>query len=149
MEIAAILRLPQCRLSSVAPDRPVRKGVPAGHEEWAHRRADCRPRSGARGTLARGMPLTAISRRRHRGNDQTLFASQYTPLGGLPPKTPGCRRGCRRTRFRVTAITSLLEQGVPMEDVQHLAGHADPGTTRLYDRRRKKITRNIVERISI
>jgi hypothetical protein len=27
--------------------------------------------------------------------------------------------------------------------------HADPRTTRLYDRRQKKITRNIVERISI
>lgn len=51
--------------------------------------------------------------------------------------------------FRVTTITDLLEQGVPLEDVQHLAGHADPRTTRLYDRRQKKITRNIVERISI
>jgi site-specific recombinase XerD len=51
--------------------------------------------------------------------------------------------------FRVTTITDLLEQGIPLEDVQHLAGHADPRTTRLYDRRQKKITRNIVERISI
>jgi hypothetical protein len=38
---------------------------------------------------------------------------------------------------------------VPLEDIQRLAGHADPRTTRLYDRRQKKITRNIVERISI
>jgi len=51
--------------------------------------------------------------------------------------------------FRVTTITDLLEQGVPLEDVQRLAGHADPRTTRLYDRRDTKITRNIVERISI
>jgi integrase/recombinase XerD len=51
--------------------------------------------------------------------------------------------------FRVTVITDLLEQGVPLEDVQHLAGHADPRTTRLYDRRQRKVTRNIVERISI
>ena len=51
--------------------------------------------------------------------------------------------------FRVTAITSLLEQGVPMEDVQYLAGHAEPRTTTLYDRRKKKVTRNIVERIPI
>ena len=29
------------------------------------------------------------------------------------------------------------------------AGHADPRTTRLYNRRYKKVTRNIVERISI
>ncbi len=51
--------------------------------------------------------------------------------------------------FRVATITDLLNQGVPLSDVQHLAGHADPRTTKLYDRRQKAITRNIVERISI
>ncbi len=51
--------------------------------------------------------------------------------------------------FRVGTITDLLEQGVPLEDVQQLVGHADPRTTRLYDRRQRRITRNIVERISI
>jgi integrase/recombinase XerD len=33
--------------------------------------------------------------------------------------------------------------------VQFLAGHADIRTTRLYDRRRRKVARNIVERIPI
>ena len=51
--------------------------------------------------------------------------------------------------FRVTVITDLLAQDVPLEDVQYLAGHASPTTTRIYDRRRRKVTRNIVERISI
>ena len=51
--------------------------------------------------------------------------------------------------FRVTTITDLLEQNVPLEDVQYLAGHADSRTTALYDRRKKKVTRNIVERISV
>lgn len=51
--------------------------------------------------------------------------------------------------FRVTTITDLLEQGVPREEVQHLAGHADARTTGLYDRTKKKISRNIVERISV
>lgn len=51
--------------------------------------------------------------------------------------------------FRVTGITDLLEQGVSLEDVQRLAGHADPRTTTLYDRRERKISRNIVERISV
>jgi integrase/recombinase XerD len=51
--------------------------------------------------------------------------------------------------FRVTAITDLLSQGIPLEDVQYLAGHAEPRTTGLYDQRQKKVTRNIVERISI
>ncbi len=51
--------------------------------------------------------------------------------------------------FRVTGITDLLKQGIPLEDVQYLAGHAEPRTTGLYDRRKKKVTRNIVESISI
>jgi len=38
---------------------------------------------------------------------------------------------------------------VPLEDVQYLAGHRDPRSTRLYDRRQKQVTRNIVERISV
>ena len=51
--------------------------------------------------------------------------------------------------FRVAVVTDLLSQNIPLEDVQYLAGHADPRTTQLYDRRRRQITRNIVERISI
>lgn len=51
--------------------------------------------------------------------------------------------------FRVATVTDLLAQGVPLGDVQYLAGHADPRTTRLYDRRPKRVTRNLVERISI
>jgi len=50
----------------------------------------------------------------------------------------------------------MLLMGVELEPFKvlslvaiSLAGHADPGTTRLYDRRQKRITRNIVERISI
>ena len=49
----------------------------------------------------------------------------------------------------VAAITDFLTHGVPLEDVQHLAGHPEPRTAGLYDRRQKKVTRNIVERISI
>ncbi len=33
--------------------------------------------------------------------------------------------------FRVCTLTNLLKQGVPLEDVQTLAGHKDPRTTRL------------------
>jgi site-specific recombinase XerD len=80
-----------------------------------------------------------------------------TPMTGIDI----CRMMKRRLRdaglpghfsphsFRVATVTNLLEQQIPLEDVQYLAGHADPRTTRLYDRRRRKITRNIVERISI
>jgi integrase/recombinase XerD len=51
--------------------------------------------------------------------------------------------------FRVTVITDLLSQGGPLDDVQFLAGHSSPRTTKLYERRQKKVTRNIVERILI
>ena len=51
--------------------------------------------------------------------------------------------------FRVCTLTDLLTQGVPLDAVQLLAGHADPRTTRLYDRRHRQVTRNIVERISV
>jgi len=51
--------------------------------------------------------------------------------------------------FRATTITDLLTSGVNPDDVQELAGHADPRTTRLYDRRKREVTRNVVERISI
>lgn len=51
--------------------------------------------------------------------------------------------------FRSCAATDLLSQGVHLDDVQYLLGHADARTTRLYDRRQKHVTRNIVERISV
>jgi len=62
---------------------------------------------------------------------------------GLPARQLLCHS------FRTTTITDLLTQRVPLEDVQYLAGHADPRTTRLYDRRQKQVTWNIVERISV
>jgi Domain of unknown function (DUF4132)/Phage integrase family len=51
--------------------------------------------------------------------------------------------------LRVATLTDLLSQGLSLDDVQNLAGHADPRTTRLYDRRQRQVTRNIVERISV
>lgn len=38
--------------------------------------------------------------------------------------------------MRVTFITRALENGASLEEVQRAADHADPDTTRLYDRRR-------------
>ena len=60
----------------------------------------------------------------------------------------GLRSGLLPHGFRVTAITDLLSQRMPLEDVQCLAGHAEPRTAKLYERRRKKVTLNIVERLS-
>jgi integrase/recombinase XerD len=75
-------------------------------------------------------------------NDIGRMVKRRMSAAGLP-------RRLSPHSFRVATITDLLTQGVPLEDVQNLAGHADPRTTRLYDRRKMAITRNIVERISI
>jgi site-specific recombinase XerD len=53
---------------------------------------------------------------------------------------------CNHT-FRATGITNYLENGGARETAQHMAGHADPRTTQLYDRRKQLVTRSEVERI--
>ena len=62
---------------------------------------------------------------------------------GLPGNVLTCHT------FQATTITDLLDQGVPLEDVQHLAGHADLRMTRLCERRKQDVARNIVGRIPI
>jgi site-specific recombinase XerD len=49
--------------------------------------------------------------------------------------------------WRATGITNFLENGGAIEMAQYMAGHADPRTTKLYDRRRQQATRGEVERI--
>jgi len=36
--------------------------------------------------------------------------------------------------MQTTVITTALEHGAQLKDVQKAAGHRDPGTTKLYDR---------------
>ena len=56
----------------------------------------------------------------------------------------GLREELSAHSFRVAVLTDLIDQGVPIEDVQELAGHADARTTKLYDRTNRKVTRNLV-----
>ena len=51
--------------------------------------------------------------------------------------------------FRVMVVTALIDRGVPIEDVQYLAGHSYPSTTQVYDRRARRVTRNIMEKIPV
>jgi len=97
--------------------------------------------------------------------DATLFRTALGRTGNLSNKPMSaidiCRMVKRRLKkaslpeaisphsFRSCAATDLLLQGVPLEDVQYLLGHSDARVTRLYDRRQRKVTRNIVERISV
>lgn len=47
----------------------------------------------------------------------------------------GLKRGYSAHSMRATFITTALENGAALEDVQKAAGHRDPSTTKLYDRR--------------
>ncbi len=57
-------------------------------------------------------------------------------------RTAGIPRPVRPHQLRATAITEALEAGVPLRDVQDLARHADPRTTRRYDRARLGLDRH-------
>ena len=93
-----------------------------------------------------------------------LWLNSVTRGGGLtnqPIKRPATVRAMLKRRlqaaalptnltphsFRVMVVTALLAQNVPVEEVQQLVGHSHPSTTQLYDRRRRRINRTIVERI--
>lgn len=57
-------------------------------------------------------------------------------------------RVCCHT-FRGTGITAYLENDGKLEVAQHIAGHADASTTKLYDRRRELVSKEEVEKIGI
>ena len=76
-----------------------------------------------------------------RGNAKT-----HDPAGRLDPSGVdrilrkyaariGLERGYSAHSMRATFITTALENGAQLEDVQKAAGHRDPSTTKLYDRR--------------
>jgi hypothetical protein len=46
----------------------------------------------------------------------------------------GMTRGHSVHSMRASIITTALENGAQLEDVQKVAGHRDPGATKLYDR---------------
>jgi integrase/recombinase XerD len=50
-------------------------------------------------------------------------------------KSLGIGRGYSAYSMRATFITTVLENGCSLEDVQRAAGHREPGTAKLYDRR--------------
>lgn len=101
-------------------------------------------------TAEKGTPLfRSAIRRTGQLTSHRLTATDISRMVKRRMKQAGLPTRLSPHSFRVATITDLLAQGVPLEDVQYLAGHADPRTTRLYDRRQRRITRNIVERISI
>ncbi len=73
-------------------------------------------------------------------------AKPHDPAGQLDPDAIdrmvrkyaaaiGLARGYSAHSMRATFITTTLENGAQLEDAQKAAGHRDPSTTKLYDRR--------------
>lgn len=54
---------------------------------------------------------------------------------GKYAKATGLTHGYSAHSIRATFITTALENGATLDDVQRAAGHSEPGTTKLYDRR--------------
>jgi integrase/recombinase XerD len=75
-----------------------------------------------------------------RGNGKPLDAGRMHPdaIDRVVRKYTaeiGLARGYSAHSMRATFITTALENGAALEDVQKAAGHGDPSTTKLYDRR--------------
>jgi len=81
--------------------------------------------------------------------------SEVKPLGPLTPHEDAIRRALIRWRkaagiesvvtphsLRHWAVTELLNRGISLRDTQDFAGHADPRTTRAYDRDAHSIARH-------
>ncbi len=73
-------------------------------------------------------------------------AAPHDPAGQIVPNTIDLvvrkfakqiclARGYSSHSMRAAFITTALENGAQLEDVQQAAGHRDPSTTKLYDRR--------------
>ncbi len=81
----------------------------------------------------------------------TLTSNQISRRQVTPPQRRAKKAGvttqiCNHS-WRATGITTFLENGGAIEMAQYMAGHADPRTTKLYDRRRQQVTSGEVERI--
>jgi len=96
-----------------------------------------------------GTLFRSVIRRTREMTGKAMTAGDMNRMVKRRMKDAGLPEQLSPHSFRAMTATDLLLQGEPLEDVQYLLGHADPRTTRLYDRRQKKVSRRIVEKISI
>lgn len=103
--------------------------------------------------LRYGEPNARLSRsavrRTRRMTQNGMTADDMVRMVNRRSKHAGLSMRLSPQSFLVTTITDLLEQAVSPADRQYLAGHADPRATRLYDRRQRRVTKNIIVRISV
>jgi integrase len=83
------------------------------------------------GPLFRPLKHNGKTREERRGMDPDAIDRVVRKYAGAL----GLDRGYSAHSMRATFITTALENGAQLEDVQKAAGHRDPSTTKLYDRR--------------
>ena len=128
------------------PQRAVRRqgrpAAPAGADPGHGRGAGRLP-----GRAGRGRRAPPDADRAAAGHRQRPAAGPARRVPAGAPAGPGRRhrrpgRGCRRTRCGTRSPPTARAEGVPLEDVQDAMGHADPRTTRRYDRDRHNLDRD-------
>jgi integrase/recombinase XerD len=75
-------------------------------------------------------------------NGRRLTQSYVWKLVNRVARAAGISHGISPHSFRHSAITIALSDGRPLHVVQDFAGHADPRTTRRYDRSRESLDRS-------
>jgi site-specific recombinase XerD len=110
-------------------------------------------RKGGRRDLIPLAPRTTAAIDEHladRGEGPLLLANDGGPLNRFQAtrivrrltRAAGIGKHISPHSLRHTAVTLALDAGVPLRDVQDMAGHADPRTTRRYDRARESLDRH-------
>jgi integrase len=82
------------------------------------------------------------------GTERLSYSTSYALIRRLPKRRLAKRAGIAGAArisphsLRHSFATELLANGVPLQDVQDAMGHADPRTTRAYDRSRHNLDRH-------
>jgi len=112
-----------------------KKGSLAIHPQTAQRIRDYIGRVGTEGDTDAPLFLPVRGNQRSTDERRHLHPDEINRLVRKYAKRVGLDRGYSAHSMRATFITTALDNGASLEDVQRAAGHADPATTKLYDRR--------------
>lgn len=89
-----------------------------------------------------------IYRRNGQLTDRRMVQQDVYKMIGRRARAAGIKTKIGCHSMRGTGITAYLKNGGTLDAAQRMAGHADPRTTKLYDRRGDQVSLDDVERIS-
>lgn len=96
------------------------------------------------------VPLFQSLDRRRQLNDRRLHRNEALAMVRRRVRRAGIETPVCNHSFRAAGITAYLEHpDAKLEEAQKMAAHADPKTTRMYDRRERSVSIDEVERIRI